>query len=102
VPDCPCRVIDFAHLRSSSNAGTGQKPHDIFGVSLCRGHHDEQHRLGAAAFGRKHQIDLWALAAEFTRRSPDWEMRASLKLVPADQIGETCSLDMHVPKVAAR
>ena len=44
------RAVDFAHLRSSANAGTGQRPHDIFGVSLCRVHHDEQHRLGAEAF----------------------------------------------------
>jgi hypothetical protein len=35
------------------------------------------------AFGDKYQIDLWALAAEFARRSPDWQMRASLKLVDA-------------------
>ena len=26
--------------------------------------------LGAAAFGRKYRIDLWALAAEFARRYP--------------------------------
>ena len=45
--------IDFAHLRSAANAGTGLIPHDIFGVSLCRPHHDEQHRLGAEAFGKK-------------------------------------------------
>ena len=38
-------------------------------------------RIGADAFGDKYRIDLWALAAEFARRSPDWEMRASLKLV---------------------
>jgi hypothetical protein len=50
-------------------------------VSLCRLHHDEQHRIGAEAFGDKHGIDLWDLAAEFARRSPDWEMRASLRLV---------------------
>jgi hypothetical protein len=50
-------------------------------VSLCRLHHDEQHRIGADAFSDKHGIDLWDLAAEFARRSPDWEMRASLRLV---------------------
>jgi hypothetical protein len=70
-------VVDFAHLRSAANAGTGLRPHDIFGVSLCRSHHDEQHRLGADAFGDTYKIDLWGLAAEFARRSPDWEMRAS-------------------------
>jgi hypothetical protein len=87
VPDCRARSIDFAHLRSAANAGTGQRPHDIFGISLCRAHHEEQHRLGADAFGDKYKIDLWALAAEFARRSPDWQMRASLKLVSATAIG---------------
>jgi hypothetical protein len=87
VPDCHTSSVDFAHLRSARNAGKGQTPHDIFGISLCRIHHDEQHRLGADAFGRKYQIDLCALAAEFARRSPDWQMRASLKLVAAAEIG---------------
>ena len=81
VPHCQAPEVEFAHLRSAANAGTGQKPHDAFGVSLCRGHHDEQHRLGAASFGDKYQIDLWALAAEFARRSPDQDMMASLQLV---------------------
>jgi len=80
-------TVDFAHLRSAANAGKGQKPLDIFGVSLCRAHHDEQHHLGVEDFNRKYGIDLWALAVEFARRSPDWEMRASLKLVRSDRIG---------------
>jgi len=88
VPNCQAQSVDFAHLRSAANAGKGEKPHDIFGVSLCRVHHDEQHRIGADAFGKKYLIDLWALAAEFTRQSPDWEMRASLKLVHAAEIGD--------------
>ena len=67
VPGCLARHVDFAHLRSAANAGTGLRPHDIFGVSLCRKHHDEQHRIGADAFGDKYGIDLWALAAEFGR-----------------------------------
>jgi len=86
VPDCHAESVDFAHLRSAANAGKGQRPHDIFGISLCRLHHDEQHRIGRDAFGDKYGIDLWAVAAEFARRSPDWEMRASLKLVRAGQI----------------
>jgi hypothetical protein len=87
VPGCRAPSVDFAHLRSAANAGTGQRPHDIFGVSLCRLHHDEQHRIGAEAFGDRYGIDLWSLAAEFARRSPDWQMRASLRLVHAEQIG---------------
>jgi hypothetical protein len=89
VRGCQASAIEFAHLRSAGNAGTGQKPHDVFGISLCCAHHDEQHRLGATAFGRKYQLDLWALAAEFVRRSPDWEMRVSLKPIRANQIDAT-------------
>jgi hypothetical protein len=81
VPNCQALSVDFAHLRSAANAGTGQTPHDIFGVSLCRVHHDEQHRIGADAFNKKYGIDLWAIAAEFARKSPDWQMRASLRIV---------------------
>ena len=77
VPGCCATTIDFAHLRSATHVGMAQKPHDGCGVSLCRTHHIEQHRLGVAAFERKYGIDLWALAAEFIRRSPDREMRLS-------------------------
>ena len=87
VPECQASRVDFAHLRSAANAGMAQKPHDMFGISLCRDHHREQHNLGADAFGRKYGLDLWALAAEFARQSPDSEMRASLRLVRAEQIG---------------
>ena len=87
VRDCDAPSVGFAHLRSAANYGMGQRPQDIFGVSLCRLHHDEQHRIGADALGDKYGIDLWALAAEFAHRSPDWEMRASLKLVHAAVIG---------------
>ena len=38
--------------------------------------------------GHKHGIDLWALAAEFARRSPDADMRAVLKLVRADELAD--------------
>jgi hypothetical protein len=82
VPDCAADHTEFAHLRSAANAGTGRKPHDAFGVSLCTTHHHEQHRIGARSFSKKYQIDLWALAAEFARRSPDEAMRVSLKLMP--------------------
>ena len=79
--------VDFAHLRSAANAGIAQTPHDMFGVSLCRAHHGEQHSIGTSAFNRKYGIDLWALATEFAYRSPDWEMRASLRIVPASAAG---------------
>jgi hypothetical protein len=88
VPDCPAVRVEFAHLRSAANAGTGRKPHDAFGISLCHDHHDEQHRLGAATFARKYQTDLWALAAEFARLSPDQAMRASLKLIAVNSAAD--------------
>ena len=53
----------------------------------CRLQHDEQHLIGIDAVSKKYGIDLWALAAEFARKSPDWEMRASLKLVTSEELG---------------
>ena len=87
VPGCGATTVDFAHLRSAANAGAAQKPHDVFGVSPCRSHHVEQHSLGVDAFDRKYGIDLWALAAEFARRSPDQDMRVSLYGDAAEEIG---------------
>jgi len=81
VPDCFATRVEFAHLRNATNSGTARKPHDAFGVSLCRAHHQEQHRIGMVSFSRKYQIDLWELAGEFARRSPDQAMRQSLRLV---------------------
>lgn len=80
VPLCesPSR-IEFAHVRSAANSGTAIKPCDSFGISLCADHHREQHRIGQPAFERKYGIDVNAIAAEFTRVSPDIAMRESLK-----------------------
>lgn len=86
VPGCIGSPIEFAHVRSAANAGTGIKPHSAFGVSLCFAHHREQHEDGVATFERRHGIDLKAIAAEFVRRSPDAEMRASLRLVSAGDL----------------
>lgn len=82
VPGCCDTRIEFAHLRSAVNAGVALKPHDAFGVSLCHTHHEEQHRIGMGNFDRRYEIDLWALALEFTRRSPDQAMRTSLSVLP--------------------
>jgi hypothetical protein len=78
VPGCPAMLVDFHHIRDSANAGIGLKSHDAFGVALCRLHHDEHHSCGVGTFEDRHGIDLYAIAAEFVRRSPDWKMRASL------------------------
>jgi hypothetical protein len=85
VPECTADVIDFAHWRSAANAGKGQKPHDCFGISLCRQHHTRQHSIGQLAFERECGIDMRALALEFTRRSPDVAMKASLALTEPER-----------------
>lgn len=81
VRDCLDGPIEFAHIRTAANAGIALRPHDAFAVSLCSSHHREQHQIGHASFERKYGLDLKAMAAEFVRKSPDTEMRESLKLV---------------------
>ncbi len=83
VPGCQNTPIEFMHVRSAANSGTGLKPHSAFGVCGCREHHAEQHQIGQRAFEAKYSIDLMALALEFMRRSPDSAMRESLKLTDA-------------------
>jgi hypothetical protein len=79
VPGCPGQPIEFAHYRSAANSGTGVKPHDRFGISLCRAHHRTQHLIGQTEFQRSYQIDMAALAETFFARSPDKAMKESLK-----------------------
>lgn len=79
VPGCAALLVDVAHLRSVEiGAGTGLKPHDAFTVPLCRNHHMEEEACGPDAFGDRHGIDLWAIAAELTRKSRDINMRLSI------------------------
>jgi hypothetical protein len=86
VPGCLAEPIEVSHLRTATNAGTGLKPHDAFAVSMCGIHHREYHNSGHASFERRYRLNLGLLAAAFVRESPDWEMRASLSLVSAEQI----------------
>lgn len=81
VPDCDGNPIQFAHVRVGAHAGMAQKPPDWLAVSLCMGHHEEQHKLGERQFALKYRIDLGALAAEFSRRSPDKALREALREV---------------------
>lgn len=78
VPNCQGQPIEFAHYRNAANSGTGLKPHDRFGISLCQKHHREQHVIGQAEFMRRAQIDMAALAEAFYARSPDKAMKDSL------------------------
>lgn len=86
IPGCTGTPVEFAHVRDASNSGTGLKPHSAFGISLCFAHHREQHSVGVETFQRRHGIDMKALAALFVKRSPDAEMRASLRLIEAGEL----------------
>lgn len=84
VPGCVAEPIEVSHIRTAANAGIGLKPHDAFAVPMCGGlhpdaHHAEYHRIGHHSFETKYGVDLNALAAEFVRRSPDADMRVSLR-----------------------
>ena len=78
VPGCEQLPIEVAHVRSAANSGTGLRPHDSSAVPLCHEHHAEQHRIGQPAFERRYRIDLAALAADFTRLSPDLKMKEAM------------------------
>ena len=78
VLGCRCGPIRFAHIRSAANSGMGSRPNASYGIALCDMHHLEQHDIGQPAFERKYGLDLFALAAEFVRRSPDTAMKEAL------------------------
>lgn len=79
VPGCMQGPIEFAHVRSAANAGTGLKPADWMGVSLCSDHHRQQHNIGVESFQKMHSLDLFKLAAEFALLSPDVKMKEAMK-----------------------
>jgi hypothetical protein len=77
VPGCLNLPIECAHVRGGTDGGQGLKPSDRWTISLCRAHHQEQHRIGEAAFEARYAIELLALAEAFASRSPHrrlWEM----------------------------
>lgn len=74
IPGCDGRPIDFAHVKTRGSGG-----HDAQGVSLCRTHHREQHDIGIETFQAKYKVDLFAIAAEFARKTTDRALRESLK-----------------------
>lgn len=79
VPGCQDGPIEFAHVRTAANAGTGIKPSDAYGISLCAAHHREQHQIGAATFGAKYKLNLLALAAQFASWTSDKALRLALQ-----------------------
>lgn len=70
VPGCLSMPIEAAHVRRGTDGGMGQKPSDIWCISLCRDHHTEQHTIGESSFEARHGINMRALAEEFFARSP--------------------------------
>jgi hypothetical protein len=70
VPGCVLMPIECAHVRSGTDGGVALKPSDRWSISLCYHHHAEQHRIGEAAFERRHNLDLRSLAETFASRSP--------------------------------
>lgn len=70
VPGCTSRAIECAHVRTGTDGGLALKPSDRWAISLCRDHHQEQHRIGEQAFERRYGINLYELAQEFARKSP--------------------------------
>jgi hypothetical protein len=70
--------IECAHVRTRTNGGLSLKPSDRWVISLCAGHHQEQHAIGERAFECRYGLDLRAIAEEFTRRSPHWKALSEL------------------------
>jgi hypothetical protein len=70
VPGCNQQPIECAHVRQGSDGGISLKPSDLSTISLCSSHHREQHDIGVISFELRYGLDLAALAAEFSRRSP--------------------------------
>jgi len=78
--------IEFAHVRQDHLGGTGLKPPSWSGISLCHHHHISiQHNIGHAAFDKRYGIDSLAMAAEFSRKSPDWQMREAMALATDEE-----------------
>lgn len=78
VRGCEDGPIEVSHIRTAANAGTGIKPHDSSAVPMCHAHHLLYHERGHDTFTNLFQLDLAAIAATFTRMSPDKAMRDSL------------------------
>lgn len=64
VPGCYITPVHACHRVSRAAGGTYR---ELFGA--CFHHHDEQHRIGVAAFERRYRIDL---EAECARNVTDW------------------------------
>ena len=78
------RPIEFAHLRTAANSGTGLKPSDAEGISLCLMHHKRAHVKGHDTMAQENGTTfewLQERAREFARRSPDKALQKMLRTV---------------------
>lgn len=78
VPGCANGSIEFCHVRSAANSGTGLKPADWWGVSMCASHHAESHRVGIQTFESTYKINLSDIARRFAKMSPDKVMKEAM------------------------
>ena len=62
--------VEAAHVRTGTDGGMGMKPSDCWVIPLCTEHHREQHRIGEAAFEKKHRLNLKGSAEEMAGKSP--------------------------------
>ncbi len=77
VPGCRQTPIEFAHLRTAANSGTGLKPPDWFGIPLCQQHHATAHSKGHDQLGVDLEY-LFKTAAWLATRTPDRKMRLAM------------------------
>jgi hypothetical protein len=70
VPGCKGMPIEAAHVRSSMEGGMGLKPGDDWTISLCAGHHREQHQRGEVHFEWTYGFNMVLKAMEFAQKSP--------------------------------
>ena len=64
-------------VRIGTDGGIALKPSDRWIISLCAGHHREQHQLGERRFQTTYRLDLIELAKEFARKSPHFAKLAA-------------------------
>ena len=80
IPGCLQTPIEFAHLRTAANSGTGLKPPDWYGIPLCRQHHAMAHSKGHDQLGVDLEF-LFKTASWLAWQSPDKKMRMAMKEV---------------------
>jgi hypothetical protein len=74
--------IEFMHLRTAANSGTGIKPGDQFGIPGCRDCHRDCHQRGHDTVAREHGTTLeklFALAAHFAKTTTDKALIEALR-----------------------